>query len=72
MITFIPHRQPSYSPTEIKNAVKSAYYEIQQEEAERKREKEAEERLQAKIKENDEWFINTVGEALANGEEVSF
>ena len=73
MITYIPH--PSrrvYSPTEIKNAVKEAYYEIQKEEAEKAQRERAEKIIQAKIDRANRIFEEAVGEALLNGETIKF
>ena len=73
MITFVPHsHQFGPSPTEIKNAVKDAYYEIQQEEAERKHRELIEKQIQAEIDRNNDWFDTVVGSALVNGEEIEF
>lgn len=73
MITYIPHpRRRVYSPTEIKNAVKDAYYEIQREEAERAQRERAEKIMQAKVDRANRVFDEVVGEALLNGEEVKF
>lgn len=73
MITYVPHaRSHGYSPTEIKNAVKDAYYEIQKEEAEKAQRERAEKIMQAKIDRANRVFDEVVGEALLNGEEVKF
>lgn len=69
MIIFVPRkRSVGYSSTEIKNAVKDAYYEIQQEEAERERSKQ----IEADIERANDVFDRIVGEALINGEEIKF
>lgn len=73
MITYVPHgSRRGYSPTEIKNAVKNAYYEIQKEEAERARRERIEKQIQDEIDRNNELFDKVVGDALLNGEEVKF
>lgn len=73
MITYIPHsRRRGYSPTEIENAVKEAYYEIQKEEAERARRERAEKIMKAKVDRANRVFDEVVGEALLNGETISF
>ena len=73
MITFAPHsHQFGYSPTEIKNAVKEAYYEIQQEEAEKAERERIEKMVQDKVDRNNAIFDEAVGEALANGESIEF
>lgn len=73
MITYIPHpSRTGYSPTEIKDAVKDAYYEIQKEEAERAQRERTEKIMQAKIDRANRVFDEVVGEALLNGEEVKF
>ena len=73
MITYIPHpRRRGYSPTEIKNAVKDAYYEIQKEEAERAQRERIEKIMKAKVDRANRVFDEVVGEALLNGEEVKF
>lgn len=73
MITYVPHaRSRSYSPTEIKDAVKDAYYEIQKEEAERAQRERAEKIMQAKVDRANRVFDEVVGEALLHGEEVKF
>ena len=73
MITFVPHsHQFGYSPTEIKNAVKEAYYEIQQEEAERERRERIEKQIQDAVDRNNELFDMVVGSELINGEEIEF
>lgn len=73
MITYVPHaRSYDYSPTEIKNAIKDAYYEIQKEEAERAQRERAEKIMKAKIDRENAIFDEVVGEALVNGEEIKF
>lgn len=73
MITYVPHgSRCGYSPTEIKNAVKEAYYEIQKEEAERARRERIEKQIQARIDRANRVFDEVVGEALLNGEEIKF
>lgn len=73
MITYIPHaRSHGYSPTEIKNAVKDAYYEVQKEEAERAQQERTEKIMQAKVDRANQVFDEVVGKALVNGEVVKF
>lgn len=73
MITYVPHAsRRGYSPTEIKDAVKNAYYEIQKEEAERAQRERAEKIMQAKVDRFNRIFDKVVGEALLNGEEIEF
>lgn len=73
MITYVPHvSKRGYSPTEIKNAVKEAYYEIQQEEAERERREQIEKQIQDDINRTNELFDMVVGSELVNGEEIEF
>lgn len=73
MITYIPHfHNRHYSPTEIKNAVKDAYYEIQKEENERKQKEIIEKKKRAEIEHINNTFDEIVGNALVNGEEISF
>lgn len=73
MITCIPHpSRGGYSPTEIKNAVKEAYYEIQKEEAEKAQRERTEKIMQAKVDRANRIFDEVVGEALLNGEEIKF
>lgn len=73
MITYVPHaRSYGYSPREIKNAVKDAYYEIQREEAEKAQRERTEKIMQAKIDRANRVFDEVVGEALVNGEEIKF
>lgn len=73
MITYVPHgSRCGYSPTEIKNAIKEAYYEIQQEEAERLRRERIEKQIQDAVDHNNELFDMVVGSELVNGEEIEF
>lgn len=74
MITYIPQLRHEYecSPTEMKNAIKAAYYEIQKEEAERAQRERAEKIMKAKVDRANRVFDEAVGEALLNGEEVKF
>lgn len=73
MTTYVPYfSRRGYSPTEIKNAIKDAYYEIQKEEAERAQRERAEKIIKAKVDRANRIFDEVVGEALLNGEEVKF
>ena len=70
---FVPHRHRfGYSPSKIKDAVKDAYYEIQQEEAEKERRERIEKQIELDIERANNMFDQVVGEALINGEEIKF
>ena len=73
MITYIPHfHRRGYSPEEVKNAIKDAYYELKKEEAERKQREVIERQRQTELERMNNAFDEIVGNALVNGEEIKF
>lgn len=59
-----------YSPGEIKEGIKDAYYEIKREEEEERRRKELKDRIKKERENFENGFDLEVGEALVNGDVI--
>ena len=72
MITFIPHRTRQYSPREIKEGIKNAYYEIKKEEAERALRERIDKEIKTRRERIERDFEEAIADILMNDEEIEF